>query len=273
MWYMFTSAIALMSSAVTTVAYEANNGAATQVGVGAQAPKGGKGAVAGTDIVALLTNAADGSTVTLPAGDYGVVTIPQRKLVRGITLDASAARFTALVINHVEGLTIKGGTIIGEAGFKTGYAINARWVKRLTIRDMRISGSVRGIVVSDAENIELMNNQLTALRSDGINFAIVKNILVQGNSCSAFTPIKATYDQNGKLLKDGDHPDCIQSWATDGSSYNIRVIGNRMEGFMQGIFITPSSAGIMQRAMGSLTLPCATISSGSKAIPVCGCKR
>ncbi|MDZ7588225.1 MAG: right-handed parallel beta-helix repeat-containing protein [Parasphingorhabdus sp.] len=200
------------------------------------------------NLMAVINRAPGGSTIKLARGSYGIFTLEQKTFDPALTLDATDATFNELIVKNVSGLSIRGGKIIGSPGWGTRYGITARWVKDLEIRDFAISGTVRGIVVSDAKDIALIDNRLTDLRSDGINFAVVDNILVQGNSCSDFTPIKATYDASGKRLKDGDHPDCIQSWASDGSSSNIRIIGNRMEGFMQGIFIAPASAG---RAKGN----------------------
>jgi hypothetical protein len=185
---------------------------------------------------ARLEAARGGETIRLAAGDYGAVAFPQRAWSPAITIDASAATFTGLVLNKTSGVTIRGGDIKGPGG--RSYGVGIRGSQGVRIEGMRISGAHRGVVVNESRDVEIVGNELTGLVSDGINIALSQKILIKGNSCRDFSPNLAVFDEAGKKLRDGDHPDCIQAWSrpTHPPTSDVQVVDNVIEGRMQGIF-------------------------------------
>jgi nitrous oxidase accessory protein NosD len=183
-----------------------------------------------------LDAAKGGETIRLAPGDYGVVTFPRRTYSPAITLDASQASFAGLVLMNTGGVTVRGGRIDGPGG--RSYGISIRGADGVRIENMRISGAHRGVVVNESENVALVGNELTGLISDGINVALSRKVLVQRNRCHDFSPRMAIFDADGKKLKDGDHPDCIQAWSRPSRPpvSDVQVLDNVMEGKMQGIF-------------------------------------
>lgn len=184
-----------------------------------------------------LDRAEDGDTLVLGNGDYGVLTIADKQFRAKVTIDARAARFSGIVLRNVENVDLNAGWVIGPGG--RSYGISVLKSKFITIRNFQITGSHRGIVLNQTENVTLFNNRLYDLISDGIDIAYSKRVRVERNSCRIFRPVLATYDANGTLLQDGDHPDCIQAWSRpeyDPTS-DLVIINNYAAGYMQGIFL------------------------------------
>ncbi|MFM9828580.1 MAG: NosD domain-containing protein [Sphingomonas sp.] len=184
-----------------------------------------------------LDRASNGGTLVLSDGNYGTLTISNRSFPNKLTIDARAARFSGIVLRNVENVDLNGGWIIGPGG--RSYGVSMVRTKFITLRNFQVSGSHRGIVLNQVENVTLFNNRLFDLISDGINIAYSKRVRVERNVCRNFRPSPATYDANGKLLADGDHPDCIQAWSRpeyDPTS-DLVITNNYMIGQMQGIFL------------------------------------
>lgn len=184
-----------------------------------------------------LVAAKGGETIRLAPGDYGVVTFPRRTYSPAITLDASQATFTGLVVMKGGGVTVKGGKVVGPGG--RSYGISIRGADGVRIEGMRISGAHRGVVINESENVALVGNELTGLISDGIDIALSRKILVQRNRCHNFSPSLSVFDSSGKKIREGDHPDCIQAWSRPSHppTSDIQVLDNIIEApRMQGIF-------------------------------------
>jgi ribosomal protein S6E (S10) len=182
-----------------------------------------------------LASAKPGETLRLPPGDYGAVVLPSRSFSPAVRIDAAAARFTGLVLNKVEGVTVAGGTIVGPGG--KSYGVRITGGKDLRIENMAISGANRGIVIDRSSDIAIVGNRLANLGAEGINIALSRRVLIQRNSCRDFNPTPAVYAA-GKLVRDGDHPDCIQAWSrpTAPPTSDIQVLDNEADGKMQGVF-------------------------------------
>jgi hypothetical protein len=185
---------------------------------------------------ALVTAARPGQTIVLPAGDYGTLTIANRRFAQPIRIDARSARFTGIVIRSSQGIYVDGGTIIGPG--RRSYGVQIHRSDNVRISNMTITGAHRGIVMALSTNVQAVGNQLTGLISDGINVAQSQRVVVERNVCRNFNPEPAVYAENGALLDDGDHPDCIQGWSRPDAppTGDVRVVGNRAEGYMQGVF-------------------------------------
>lgn len=89
----------------------------------------------------------------------------------------------------------------------------------------------RGLAIGTTTGVRVSGNNVHDLRSDGFNFAQVKNVKIEDNIFHDFTP------------KAGDHPDAIQFWtsSTTAASTDILIAGNvilRGDGeYTQGIFM------------------------------------
>lgn len=199
------------------------------------------GATAATTILASgaggIENAKPGSVIIWPAGDGQTLTIVGKRFDPAITIDGSKASFSAISIRDSSGIHIKGGTVIGQGRPSVGVRI--QYSSRVTIEGMTVTGAHTGIIAGGSEDVIIKNNQLVGLISDGIQIPLSRRVLIEGNSCADFSPAPKVYDAAGKIVTDGDHADCIQSWSRPKMSpvADIKIINNRMEGQMQGIFL------------------------------------
>lgn len=193
-----------------------------------------------TTLPAVIAKAKPGDTITLERGDYPTVTIVNRVNDVPIEVDASAATLREVTFRGSAGWTWKGGRIVGPPEQYYGSLIDNS--KRIRIIGVTYSGMRLGTAAfRNSEDVDIIGNRYDGMRSDGINIAGAQRIRVIGNSCTNFKPIQPTYDQAGKvLLKDGDHPDCIQAWVsydkTELPTGYILIAGNYANGEMQGIF-------------------------------------
>ncbi|WP_171003921.1 NosD domain-containing protein [Sphingopyxis sp. L1A2A] len=194
------------------------------------------GALQNVDVDREIASARGGETIALPVDMTGVLTIRRKTFSPAITIDAKAATLSGIVLDQVDGVVIKGGTIIGPGG--RSYGVSIRSSANIRIADMQITGAHRGVVVNESHDIALTGLNLVGLISDGINIALSRKVLVERNRCRDFRPNIATFDATGKRIRDGDHPDCIQAWSRPAAPpvSDISVIGNDMDGAMQGIF-------------------------------------
>lgn len=183
-----------------------------------------------------IASAHGGDTITLPSDMSGVLTIRGGVYQPAITIDASAATLSGIVFSEVNGVTVKGGTIVGPGG--RSYGVSIRSSRNIRVENMVITAAHRGVVVNESQDIGLAGLNLTGLISDGINVALSQRVSIERNRCRSFRPNIATFGPDGKRLKDGDHPDCIQAWSRPSAppTSDISVIGNDMDGVMQGIF-------------------------------------
>ena len=184
----------------------------------------------------LVAQAEGGQTIVLPAGTTGVLSIARRSFSPALTIDAAGAVLSGIILSDVDGVTIRGGAIVGPGG--RSYGVSVRTSGHVTLRDMTISGAHRGVVVNDSHDVILSGLNLTGLISDGIDVALSRRVLVERNRCRNFVPRLATYAADGSRIRDGDHPDCIQVWSrpTRPPSADISVIDNDIEVQGQGIF-------------------------------------
>ena len=202
-------------------------------------------ALAACGNAAKIDGAKGGATVVL-SGNQGVLTLKGKSWSPAITVDASNATFTGIALDGVTGLRIKGGTIIGPGG--KSYGIGVQRSRDIAIDGMTITSAYRGVVINKSEDVTVRNTELTGLISDGIDIASSHRVAIERNICSKFTPRLATFDAAG-VKTDGDHPDCIQGWSVLGQppTSDVRVIGNRADGMMQGIFFRGTVNGGFDR--------------------------
>ena len=194
---------------------------------------------------AKVEHAKAGTTIKL-SGEQGVLTLRGQQWKPAITIDASNATFTGIVLDGVTGVHIKGGTIVGPGG--RSYGVRIVRAKDISVDTMTITGAHRGVTIDQSQDIAIKNNQLTGLISDGVDIARSQRILIDRNTCSKFTPQLATFDADG-TKHDGDHPDCIQGWSVLGQppTSDVTVTNNRADGIMQGVFFRGTINGGFDR--------------------------
>ncbi len=194
---------------------------------------------------AVAKQAACGDTLTLAPGEYGVFNAPRLTCPTGnrLLVDAAAATMTSAVVRSTAGVDIVGGRVRGTGD---GAAVTVDGASFVRLSGMTAGGTRTAFTIARSSNIDLIGNRCDGIRSDCINLAGVQRANVIGNYCGPPNPIPAVYDAAGKLLKDGDHPDCIQGWSIVGraATSDINLIGNTAFGYMQGIwFGNPGQGG------------------------------
>ena len=118
-------------------------------------------------------------------------------------------------------------------GFPTAYGLGIRFSEDVRLETSEIRGFARGIVTSESRDIAFVGNDLHSLRSDGMDFAQVEDVLVEGNHIHDFARSEAA----------GDHADMIQFWTsgTTGPTRNVTIRDNILESgqsaWSQSIFI------------------------------------
>lgn len=215
-----------------------------------------------------LDAAKGGETIVLQAGDYGRLTLRGRSFATPVTLRGAtpgAAKFARIALTDVRGLTfdgielvhrlaagesthtrgidIRGGgdlaivnsVIAGTADgdpMNDGHGMHIHGSERIKVERNRFNNLFRGFVTSGTRDISVTDNQLTDMRSDGLNFEGVERVTIERNLCRDFYGNRAV----------DDHPDCIQFWARSvGPSADVvirdNVILQGRGGMMQGIFV------------------------------------
>jgi hypothetical protein len=220
-------------------------------------------------LIDAIARAESGDRIILAPGNYGSVDIRGKAWSSDVMLisasTANPARIETLTVNAVSHLSIK-SLHIGRAlnPGEANYAIfgNFRTVSSVTLDDVFVRGSMdnnpvndgnglnfvdsrnvtvkasrfeqlgRGLSASGSTDIAFNSNVFRAMRTDGMNFANVQRITIDGNKFSDF------------FVGEGDHPDAIQFWTagTKQASSNIIIRNNQIfqgrGAGTQGIFLT-----------------------------------
>lgn len=191
---------------------------------------------AGTRLLNDLARARGGETLSLAPGNYGTIKVVDREFKPAVRIVANGARFSSIVLTNVTGLSIEGGTV--AASGEKSIGINVKNGRDLSFQRMTVTGAHRGIAIGRSNGVLLNDMNLTGLGSDGIDLALSRRITLRGIRCSNFSPTHSVYDAAGKLIKVGDHPDCIQAWSRPAMPpvADVLVENSQIEGDMQGIF-------------------------------------
>lgn len=118
-------------------------------------------------------------------------------------------------------------------GFGTGYGLALTGCRDVTVEGCGISDFHRGVVVGKCRGLRMHGNDLHALRSDGMNFAQVQDVVIEGNHIHDFN----------RSLDSKDHADMIQFWTnkTTKPSTDIVIRGNLLSSgkgwYTQSIFM------------------------------------
>jgi len=184
-----------------------------------------------------------GDTVILAAGQYATVTVPRLDCPddKRLTIDASAATIKTATIRATKGVDWSGGVFNPPLSMPVAVTIDMS--ERVRFSGALITGARVGVTVVRSGYIDVIGNRFDGVRSDGVNITVSHHANIIGNQCLRFQPILANYDASGKLLIDGDHPDCIQGWTTPGTPplSDVLVAGNTADGYMQGYWFGATS--------------------------------
>lgn len=187
-------------------------------------------------IKAALAKAKPGDALVLSDGDYGQVETPRKTFAPPLRFEAAKARVRYLRVFNSDGIEWRGGSFSSPR--EQSWAVHIDGSRNVTIAGIHATGAKIGINVMRSTDVDVLGNRLEGLRSDGINIAMSQRVRVIGNQCLNFDPILPIYDAKGKLLKDGDHPDCVQAWSRKAYplTADILIAGNYGDGLMQGVW-------------------------------------
>lgn len=222
---------------------------------------------------AALQDAPPGSILTLAPGDYGALdwrggrgvtlTGPPEAVLTGLTIrDGADLRFDGITLDyrfapgdppharpfsvaasrgvHFSNVTFDGDLAQGQGrgqgagdGFPTGYGLSITASRQITVTDSTLRRFLRGAVVAGSDDIVFAGNDIAGMRSDGLNFAQVRDVAITGNFIHDFSRATDT----------GDHADMIQFWTngTTSPSTGITIADNVLHAgaglYTQSIFM------------------------------------
>ena len=100
-----------------------------------------------------------------------------------------------------------------DSGFAGGKALVAENVQGLTVENSEIRKFFVGLSITGCDDVRVVGNVIHSMRKDGINFAQVRDVLVERNRFLSFD----------RTLESGDHSDMIQLWSTRTTAPSERV--------------------------------------------------
>lgn len=176
--------------------------------------------------------------MTLPAGQTGNVTISGKNFARPVTIDMSRSNLTAIAVRRSSNIRLVNGRVTGT-GARDTFGILIQDSQKIEVSNVTVTRAAAGIGMQRSQDILIRGNTVTGLIADGIVLAGSQRVKILNNTCSNFNPMPKVFDERGNILKDGDHPDCIQGWSIKGyaRSSDLEIVGNRGYGNFQGIFL------------------------------------
>jgi nitrous oxidase accessory protein NosD len=120
-----------------------------------------------------------------------------------------------------------------EQAYPTGFGLSIVSSSDIKVEYNDIYDFYRGLIVSDSVDVNIINNDIHAIRMDGMNFAQVERVLIEGNVIHDFK----------RAADSADHADMIQFWTnkTDRPSEDITIRNNVLNSglgwFTQSIFM------------------------------------
>ena len=106
-----------------------------------------------------------------------------------------------------------GGASI-DNGYGMGYGLHVSFATDITVTNNEFFNWLRAGVFTKVDNINLIDNDVHSIRSDGFNFAEVNNVLIDGNYIHDFIA----------NMESGDHADMIQFWTTSTTSPSTNIV-------------------------------------------------
>ncbi|MFV0491246.1 MAG: nitrous oxide reductase family maturation protein NosD [Pseudorhodobacter sp.] len=118
-------------------------------------------------------------------------------------------------------------------GYPTAFGLSLRGSKGIVLEDSEIRDFYRGLVVSDSADVTIRRNNVHSIRMDGMNFAQVDGVRIEGNWIHDFK----------RAVDSKDHSDMIQFWTnrTEWPSRDImirdNVLNSGLGAYTQSIFM------------------------------------
>jgi len=144
----------------------------------------------------------------------GVANVTLDALVFDYSFQPGDAEWSApFVIHASSGVVIQNSIFDGDLarslsgvadGYGTGTGLTVDGSTQVTLKRNRFFKFMRGLTVSDSDNISVVGNEVTAIRSDGMDFVAIQGLLVAENFIHDFRASSAS----------DDHADMIQFWTT-----------------------------------------------------------
>lgn len=125
------------------------------------------------------------------------------------------------------GITIEGSVFDGDRargtnspadGYGAGFALSIRKSQDIAVRGSDFRNFYRGIAVGETKNVTIARNNVQEMRSDGMTFVKVSDLLIEQNHIHDFA----------RNLDAGDHADMIQFWSRNAHfpSTGVTIRGN-----------------------------------------------
>ncbi len=203
------------------------------------------------ELSAALKGRGADTVIVLKQGNYGDFAFNAKESPLALNLVAADPSkppvFSSLSITNANGVSISGVTFTPKDDVKFANGLTLRGCEdvkltnntfvggpngmdmqqrgllidrssNVVVHDNDFSGLMRGAIFSETRGIELTDNTLHHLRSEGFNFAGAKDVEISGNDMRDFQPVA------------GDHADFIQFWTrgTKTVSENIHIHDNTM---------------------------------------------
>lgn len=108
------------------------------------------------------------------------------------------------ITNSVFEGDVASGTNMTADGFGTAIGLTVRGSQNITLDGNEYLEWWRALTVDNSKNIEVTNNEIHDIRSDGMNFVDVQGVLIEGNYIHDFKASRESID----------HADMIQFWTT-----------------------------------------------------------
>lgn len=143
---------------------------------------------------------------------------------------------------RLRNVTIRNSTFDGDLshgrgapddGYGMGFGLVMHGGDNILIENNEIYDFFKGMLVRDTRNLTVRGNEIHSVRSDGMNFVQVADVLVEGNHIHNLS----------RSRESEDHADMIQFWTarTDWPSHNVVIRGNLLNAgnglFSQTIFM------------------------------------
>jgi parallel beta-helix repeat protein len=120
--------------------------------------------------------------------------------------------------------TFDGDVASGSNSIDNGYAIGRGLLiigsNGVTVDNSVFKTFMRGLVVIESSNLNILKNEVTGIRSDGMDFVQVQKVLIEGNNIHDFR----------SAPNSADHADMIQFWTagTTAASTDITIRNNTL---------------------------------------------
>ncbi len=116
---------------------------------------------------------------------------------------------------------VASGISVAANGYGSGYALFVRGTTNVTVSNNEMHNFMRGLVVDDSTGVKITGNDISGIRSDGMDFSRVKGVLIEGNTLHDFRASPTS----------GDHCDMIQFFTgtTTTPSTDIVIRGNILD--------------------------------------------